>query len=627
MMNELFLILEITLSASLTAALLLLVKWLFHDKLSARWHYLIWCVLLVRFLVPVEQRLFRTPLSLFQTVPLPQFFHACRSVLERNEKAAVWGGKLWQIYLVGVLILTLYYTGAYLYLRYRIRKSVPADERLEKEIQHIAGKYQISACNQVRLADFTPSPFAAGIFRPVLVLPVSWAFAPADEKERREREEMVLHELLHMKYMDVAVNFLLHIIRILNWFNPFLWYVLGQIQNDNEALCDQRVLERLEKGRKKEYGRLLLSMADQKTPPSVGTTSMANGGANIRKRMVRIADFERVPACHAFASLAITLILSMACVGYSSPAHTFKVQAGDQYLSFRARLYEVSTPQDALDIYMKGLANGHDAYMALVLPEEVRERGDDYFSKLQAQGNYAMRILSFTRTGEERYEAKLGFLQESYGEEGPSDWQLSLDIYRDFDWMIRPGKLVPLETHFLNGPDGLEHVFEGNVRGTDFEVTFSGSNEVGFDRFLFANFDRRDPGEAASLSGMEDTFQTDFSTKTRWLQMELRYTGAENLTGRTVGVYYGEQGTVDEEEADVLFKNIRMGNDGQSGMSGDQGGWQIIKVSEDWDGTLTDSQGRGPELWSPGEEKTYVVRIYVDGVYKEELICPMTEAM
>lgn len=42
-MADIWTILEITLSASLTAGLLLAVKALFRDKLDARWHYLVWC--------------------------------------------------------------------------------------------------------------------------------------------------------------------------------------------------------------------------------------------------------------------------------------------------------------------------------------------------------------------------------------------------------------------------------------------------------------------------------------------------------------------------------------------------------------------------------------------------------
>ncbi len=41
-----------TLSVSLAAAVLLLVKWLLRDKLSPRWQYAVWGVLALRALIP-----------------------------------------------------------------------------------------------------------------------------------------------------------------------------------------------------------------------------------------------------------------------------------------------------------------------------------------------------------------------------------------------------------------------------------------------------------------------------------------------------------------------------------------------------------------------------------------------
>ena len=39
------------------------------------------------------------------------------------------------------------------------------------------------------------------------------------------------------------------LLRCLHWCNPLLWYCWDRAQNESEALCDQRVLERLEGGR------------------------------------------------------------------------------------------------------------------------------------------------------------------------------------------------------------------------------------------------------------------------------------------------------------------------------------------------------------------------------------------
>ena len=69
---------------------------------------------------------------------------------------------------------------------------------------------------------------------------------------------MLLHELLHLQYRDVLWGLVLCLARCVHWCNPLLWYCANQAGNDLEALCDQRVLERLEGEERREYGRILL---------------------------------------------------------------------------------------------------------------------------------------------------------------------------------------------------------------------------------------------------------------------------------------------------------------------------------------------------------------------------------
>ncbi len=43
-----------TVSVSLTACLILFLKWIFADKLSPRWQYGVWCILALRILLPIN---------------------------------------------------------------------------------------------------------------------------------------------------------------------------------------------------------------------------------------------------------------------------------------------------------------------------------------------------------------------------------------------------------------------------------------------------------------------------------------------------------------------------------------------------------------------------------------------
>lgn len=155
--------------------------------------------------------------------------------------------------------------------------------------------------------------------------------------------------------------------------------------NDNEALCDQRVLERLAQPERKEYGELLLKMASRKTPPSLGTTGMANGAANIRRRIRRIVDFEKIPPGNTMISLCITLLLIMSCVGRAAPADSFSVKAGGsrETVRLKAQLFEVETAQEApLIALVMTLMNIYVVYTLLGTAAECAPKGSAEGKKL-----------------------------------------------------------------------------------------------------------------------------------------------------------------------------------------------------------------------------------------------------
>lgn len=173
-----------------------------------------------------------------------------------------------------------------------------------------------------------------------------------------------------------------------------------RIGNDAEALCDQRVLERLEGEERRDYGRILLSMADDRYARQPGTTSMANGGRNIKSRIQSIARFKRYPRGMALVSLCIVAILAPACLAGSAQAsalpavsdHEARGQLTQDELRTAllrgfaaARSARPSTPAGALDCYAKAVVNNNGYFLAAVsdtgtqreLYETLLERNGD----------------------------------------------------------------------------------------------------------------------------------------------------------------------------------------------------------------------------------------------------------
>lgn len=366
-----------TLTASGMALLLLAVKAMFRNKLSPRWQFSVWGVLglvlllpaglggryaLVNWLWVVETMKsllageYSTLTRVYAPVPLPQTAGLPKTVWE-------W---LYMLYLAGLLLFLLHYILLYLRLRRLLRQGMPPEKAVDDKIQMIAKKYNLPICPIVMIAG-PASAFICGVFRPVLVLP----------EGTETNEKVILHELLHLRYCDVVWGLLICFFRCIHWCNPLLWYCADQMGNDMETLCDQRVLERLEGEERREYGYILLAMTDEKYARAPGTSSMANGGKNIRRRIETIARFKCYPQGMALISICVALVLAApvllgirAEAVYQGGSDMTGVLSGMQAAASMAsaRTISCTTPAGALDTYAKAVLTGNVIYRAMCAP-------------------------------------------------------------------------------------------------------------------------------------------------------------------------------------------------------------------------------------------------------------------
>ena len=342
-----------TLTASGAAALLLVVKAMFRDKLSPRWQSAVWGVLGLALLVPAglggRYILFNWP-WLVETVrsALTGEYGALARVTvpvplpppAAPRTAADW---LYLVYAAGVLFFLGRYLVSYVRLRRALRRGSPADGA---PIRAAAGKYGLPVCPAVEVEGL-PSAFICGVVRPVLALPAGEA---PDEK-------VLLHELLHLKYHDAAWGLLICFFRCLHWCSPLLWHCADLAGNDLESLCDQRVLERLEGEDRRDYGRILLRMANERYARAPGTSSMANGGKNIRRRVEAIARFKRYTAGVALVSVCVALVMAPPLL-LGSHAQTVRPGRGGSAVGTAAAMASARTTwcttyAGALDAYAK----------------------------------------------------------------------------------------------------------------------------------------------------------------------------------------------------------------------------------------------------------------------------------
>ena len=369
-----------TLTVSLVAAVLLILKYLLADKLSPRWQYGIWGLLALRALIPAG-------MTRQVLLPLPTWVDMCKTAAERGLASAYAGpwdaldaksvlpwpsgapesvtDWLFVVYALGAAAYLLWKGAAYARLRLALRRGAPASEAVSARFAAVCEKYGLRGSRAVEVEGL-PTAFVCGVFRPVLAVPKGGV----DDK-------VLLHELLHLKYFDAAQGIFWCLIRALHWCNPFMHYVLDRVGNDLESLCDQRVLERLEGEERREYGGILLGMANAKYARAPGTSSISNGGKNISRRIAAIVRFKLYPRGMALASVCIAVVLATPLLLGTASADTGHMHPGPQRELDRslaaARTTRCRTPAAALDTYAKGLLYDNGVFLAAASPFEKHE--------------------------------------------------------------------------------------------------------------------------------------------------------------------------------------------------------------------------------------------------------------
>ena len=357
-----------TLTVSGTALLILFIKALFKDKLTPKWQFAVWGVLGLVMLMPAgiggRYTLFRWQLAVeivkfwFGDYSLTKVYFPIPVIISIPKTIVEW---VFVIYVLGVIAHLLKYAISYFKLRRVVKMGKTPHVVRHCRIQRLEKEQGLKLYKVVEV-DGLPSAFVYGVFRPVLVLPT------CDELD----EKIVLHELFHMKNKDTLWSVIICVLRSLHWCNPLIIYCANRALNDMESRCDQYVLENLEGEERREYGHILLSMANEKYSKTPGTTCINNGGKNIRARIENIARFKKYPQGMGLVSVCVIILLAFQLlIGMQSSAYEFDGSVSMNLAS--ARSTPCTTLAGAFDAYGKAVLTQNGYYRAMCAPVDMQE--------------------------------------------------------------------------------------------------------------------------------------------------------------------------------------------------------------------------------------------------------------
>ncbi|RAR40481.1 M56 family metallopeptidase [Paenibacillus sp. MDMC362] len=342
--------------ASILIVLVLVLQFLLRNKIEARWKYWIWLPVAIRLLLPWAPE---SSLSLYNVLSLDAIapgihqqiqvssggkeagrisaaIHVERSInpeasgtsevpapsLESGpvQDSGYWWNGFKQIgftnilmsgWLAGVLILA----AKTVYDQFRLKQSLRTGRKIDTpfllavfhETKQQSGVKQTV---QFVASERISGPAVVGFNKPAIVISPSLLIT----LQKDQLQYILAHEFAHIQRRDVAVNWLMHIILIIHWFNPLLWLAVHKARQDQEMACDACALNRMSPQQNNAYGQTIIHVLEhfsgnQRQP---GLAGLSATHKQMKRRLTMIKHFHK--KSYRLSILGMGMILALGSV-------------------------------------------------------------------------------------------------------------------------------------------------------------------------------------------------------------------------------------------------------------------------------------------------------------------------
>jgi len=106
-------------------------------------------------------------------------------------------------------------------------------------VKNISGHLGIKRKIRIWISNHISSPVTIGFLKPVILVPL----AAINHLTTQQMESVLLHELAHIRRYDYLINLIIHFIRTILYFNPFVKSLVRTIETEREKSCDEMVMQ------------------------------------------------------------------------------------------------------------------------------------------------------------------------------------------------------------------------------------------------------------------------------------------------------------------------------------------------------------------------------------------------
>ncbi|WP_246615492.1 M56 family metallopeptidase [Clostridium thailandense] len=294
-------VLHASVTASITALLIILVLKLFNNHIGVRFQHALWIIVVIKLIMPLQ---FESNLSAFNLLhenhkssldiekqsTIKNMTYATSDFLREGkyywnyrdknkvlsvdaspEKTNYIKGKVIKedvatyilsivscVWAFGILASVVFL----LIFKQRFKRKTLNLEELEdqsviKLLDECKREVNINKDMAVYISDGFKSPCISGIVKPKIYIPQ----CVCSIDKHKYLYHVLLHELTHYKRKDLVYNSLAVIAVILHWFNPIVWFCMKKMKLQRECACDAYVLEIIGEEKAEDYGMTLINFS------------------------------------------------------------------------------------------------------------------------------------------------------------------------------------------------------------------------------------------------------------------------------------------------------------------------------------------------------------------------------
>ena len=205
-------------------------------------------------------------------------------------------------YLAGAAAFLLYQGISYAHFRRTVRRWKRDVSRADYAamLSDTARDLGVSAPEMI-VCEAISTPAVTGLLRPRLLL-------PHERYDVQELRYILRHELCHLKRRDMLLKLVLLAANAMHWFNPVVYLMLRQADEDIELACDSAATDGLELPERAAYSRTLLAAVQSSVRALPATTCFGGTVERLKRRITNVLGAQKK---RGFGVVALVLALTL----------------------------------------------------------------------------------------------------------------------------------------------------------------------------------------------------------------------------------------------------------------------------------------------------------------------------